>query len=132
MDFYTNHAEEIVPIAMNILFAKGYNTILPFRSIGLSVGTLEADTQPVQMDLFGQAKKREQLNQLHQAIDGIRSRFGERAIERGTSLANPVFNAIIPDRPRHHRLSLRHMSSRDESGLQKDFCQCVVRYQAGW
>jgi DNA polymerase-4 len=96
VDFYTNHAEEIVPVAMNILFTKGYNTILPFRSIGLSVGTLEPDTQPVQMDLFGQAKKREQLNQLHQAIDGIRSRFGERAIERGTSLANPVFNAIIP------------------------------------
>lgn len=96
VNFYTTHTEEIVPIAMNILLTKGYDTILPFRSIGLSVGTLEPDTQPVQMDLFGRAKKREQLNQLHQAIDGIRKRFGERAIERGTSLANPILNNIIP------------------------------------
>lgn len=94
--FHTTDTNDIVRVALDIFHTKGFEMLLPFRSIGMSVGSLEPDTRPVQMDLFGHAARRHKTDQLYRAIDSIRTRFGERAIERGISLANPIFNTIIP------------------------------------
>lgn len=94
--FYTTNADDIVRVALDIFNTKGFEMLLPFRSIGISVSSLEPDVRPVQTDLFGQVTRRNNIEQLSRAIDGIRARFGERSIERGIALANPVFNTIIP------------------------------------
>jgi DNA polymerase-4 len=96
VEYFTAQAEEIVPIAMRILNMKGFDTLLPYRSLGLSVGSLELNTKPMQMDLLGDAARRDRLARLHEAVDSIHTRFGERAIERGLALANPLYNTIIP------------------------------------
>lgn len=96
IDFYTEQAEEIVPVAMRILNMKGFDTLLPYRSLGLSVGSLELNSRPMQLDLLGRSEKRDKLFRLHEAVDSIHTRFGERAVERGLALANPLYNTIVP------------------------------------
>ncbi len=96
VDFYTAQAEEMVPIAMCILKDKGFDALLPYRSLGLTMGALELNTRPEQLDLLGRSARRDKLVRLHQAVDTIHTRYGERAIERGLALANPLYNTIIP------------------------------------
>jgi DNA polymerase-4 len=81
---------------MRLLHTKGYDTLLPYRSLGFSVGSLELNTQPDQLDMLGRSAKRDKLIRLSEAIDSIHTRYGERALERGLALANPTFNTIIP------------------------------------
>ena len=96
VDFFTAQAEEIVPVAMRLLHAKGFDTLLPYRSLGLAVGSLELATRPEQLDLLGRSAKRDKLARLSEAVDSIHLRFGERAIERGLALSNPIYNTILP------------------------------------
>lgn len=94
--FHTAQAEEMVPVAMDLLRFKGFDALLPYRSIGLSMGSLEADTRPTQMDMLGETARRDRLERLSRAVDGIHARFGARALQRGLALANPLYNTILP------------------------------------
>lgn len=94
--FHTAQAEEMVPVAMDILHYKGFDTMLPYRSIGISMGSLELTEKPVQLDMLGQTARRDKLERLSHAVDSIHARFGDRAIQRGLALANPLYNTIVP------------------------------------
>lgn len=94
--FHTAQAEEMVPVAMDILHFKGFDTMLPYRSIGISMGSLELITRPVQLDLLGQTARRDKLERLSHAVDSLHARFGDRSIQRGLALANPLYNTIVP------------------------------------
>lgn len=96
VQFHTAQAEEMVPLAMDILHCKGFDSMLPYRSIGISMGSLEATDRPVQLDMLGQTARRDKLERLSHAVDSIHARFGDRAIQRGLALANPLYNTIIP------------------------------------
>ncbi|MDD2429262.1 MAG: DNA polymerase IV [Eubacteriales bacterium] len=96
VDFNTAQAEDIVSTATEIFTKKGYANILPLRSLGVSVTSLESDKRPVQMDLLGSALRREKSNAASRAVDDIRRRFGARAIERGIALLDADYNAINP------------------------------------
>lgn len=96
LDHYTAQAEEMVPVAMELIKAKGLERHLPYRSLGLSMEMLQTDRQPVQTDMLGRSSRLEKLERLSQAVDEIHLRFGVRAIERGLALANPIYNTIIP------------------------------------
>ena len=96
VQFHTAQAEEMVPLAMDILHCKGFDSMLPYRSIGISMGSLEATDRPVQLDMLGQTARRDKLERLSHAVDSIHARFGDRAIQRGLALANPLYNTIVP------------------------------------
>lgn len=80
LSFSTAVPGVIVRTALDILRAKGFDAMLPFRSVGVSVSLLESDTCPVQLDMFGEADRREREEALGRAVDGIRRRFGKCSI----------------------------------------------------
>ncbi|MDD4081407.1 MAG: DNA polymerase IV [Eubacteriales bacterium] len=96
VDYHTAQAEDIVLIATEMLHAKGFCRLLPYRSLGITVGSLQTDTRPVQTDMLGRYARQDKLGRLSQAVDHIHARYGDRAIERGLALANPLYNTIVP------------------------------------
>lgn len=70
-----------------ILFEQLWNEV-PIRLLGIRAGKLLPDSTPIQMSLFDPAfTKNEKQRKLDQALDSIRSRFGEDAIVRGSMLS---------------------------------------------
>ena len=80
--FATNLEDEIASTAM-ALFTQRHIKLLPLRSIGISVSHLESDTAPLQLDMFGDAMKREEKLALSKAIDRLRTQYGSFVIQRG-------------------------------------------------
>ncbi|HEX3044868.1 MAG TPA: DNA polymerase IV [Bacillota bacterium] len=59
------------------------------RLIGVSVSDFTHPEKAVQLNLFGEpepTESREELKKLHQAVDGLKDRFGEGIITKGTIL----------------------------------------------
>ncbi|WP_339324189.1 hypothetical protein [Paenibacillus sp. FSL W8-0194] len=76
----TNITDEIYDAAC-LLFQRHWNG-LPVRKIGISLTDLRPDSL-IQLTLFGD---RDRKRNLERATDGIKSRFGETAILRASSL----------------------------------------------
>lgn len=91
----TNITNEIASIACQ-LFSERYQRYFPLRSIGISCSALSGAMAPVQLDMFGDLAKREKLEAVDGAIDGIRRRFGFQSIQRGIVLAEPAIAQINP------------------------------------
>lgn len=69
-----------------VLFEQLWNGA-PVRLLGIRAGKLLPEDAPVQMSLFDPAfTKSEKQRRLDQALDSIRSKFGEGAIVRGSML----------------------------------------------
>ena len=68
---------------------------LPLRSLGVSVGQLRLDSQPLQIDLFGERQRLRQ-EALDRALDGLRQRFGHQAVMRGIVLTDKEFVRVNP------------------------------------
>lgn len=69
-----------------LLFAQLWNGA-PVRLLGIRAGKLLSDDAPIQMSLFDpEFSKSEKQRKLDQALDSIRSKFGEDAIVRGSML----------------------------------------------
>ncbi|MCL6612029.1 MAG: DNA polymerase IV [Peptococcaceae bacterium] len=77
---YTDLPEDLYEAGMFLLDRHwaGY----PVRMVGLSLGGLISNAAP-QGDIFGRSEK---LRRVARACDGIRARFGEKAIKRASSL----------------------------------------------
>ncbi len=86
---------EIAALACS-LFEGRYANLLPLRSVGISCGMLSPDSSPIQLDMLGDQAKRERLERMDSALDGIRSRFGHQVIQRGVVLADSAFAQISP------------------------------------
>lgn len=91
----TNITKEIAEIACQ-LFSERYQHRLPLRSVGISCGSLLLADAPVQLDMLGDLEKREKMEAVDGAIDGIRKRFGFKSIQRGVVLAEPAIARINP------------------------------------
>jgi hypothetical protein len=78
------------------LFTERYLTLLPIRSIGISCGQLESDTAPVQLDMFGDAFKRDAKLALCKTIDDLRSQYGQLIVQRGVIMADTMFSKLNP------------------------------------
>lgn len=91
----TNITSEIAHRAY-IMFASRYAYALPLRSVGISCGSLQPDNAPIQLDMLGDEEKRERLERLDDALDGIRRRFGSQVVQRGVVLADRAFSQINP------------------------------------
>lgn len=91
----TNITKEIAEIACQ-LFSERYQHRLPLRSVGISCGSLLLADAPVQLDMLGDLEKREKMEAVDGAIDGIRKRFGFKSIQRGVVLAEPAIARTNP------------------------------------
>lgn len=95
IDVPTNITSEIAEVACR-LFADRYQRYFPLRSVGLSCTSLSLTKAPMQLDMFDNHAKREKLEAVGSAIDGIRKRFGNQVIQRGIVLAEPAIARINP------------------------------------
>lgn len=94
--FFTAQPDDMVAIAEELFRKQNYQQYFPLRSIGISMSTLEPDSNPVQMDLMGDAEKRARWEDALKAIDTVRARFGENIISRGIILADVQLGAVNP------------------------------------
>lgn len=84
MKMYTDVSSEILSAAM-ALFRANYNWERPLRSIGVTVSDFGSEF--LQFDLGGSVEKHEKLEKLETALDDIRRRFGNYAVQRASQLA---------------------------------------------
>ena len=79
------------------LLARHYKWKLPIRTLGVSAGELiPADAVSLQLDLEGTAEKRDKLERIERAMDGLKDRYGEAAVRRGTELIDPDLSGFRP------------------------------------
>ena len=78
------------------LFEARYTHLLPPRNVGLSCGTLSPDSAPIPLDMLGDQAKRERLERMDSAPDGILSRFGHQVIQRGWCWRTARLRASAP------------------------------------
>ena len=79
------------------LLARHYKWKLPIRTLGVSAGELiPADAVSLQLDLDGTAEKRDKLERIERAMDGLKDRYGAAAVRRGTELIDPDLSGFRP------------------------------------
>ena len=79
------------------LLARHYKWKLPIRTLGVSAGELiPADAVSLQLDLEGTAEKRDKLERIDRAMDGLKDRYGAAAVRRGTELIDPDLSGFRP------------------------------------
>ena len=90
----TDVSIEIINAAMKI-FRENYVWNNPIRSIGVAVSDFNVD-EGVQYDLSGTVEKREKLERLEKAVDNIRQRFGNYAVQRASLLKDEKLSRLNP------------------------------------
>ena len=90
----TDVSREIIDMAMKI-FLENYDWKNPLRSIGVAVSDFDID-EAVQFDLSGTVEKREKLQKIEKAVDGIRQRFGNYSVQRASMLADEGLSRFNP------------------------------------
>ena len=79
------------------LLARHYKWKLPIRTLGVSAGELiPADAVSLQLDPEGTAEKRDKLERIERAMDGLKDRYGAAAVRRGTELIDPDLSGFRP------------------------------------
>ena len=79
------------------LLARHYKWKLPIRTLGVSAGELiPADAVSLQLDLEGTAEKRDKLERIERAMDGLKDRYGAAAVRRSTELIDPDLSGFRP------------------------------------
>ena len=81
-------------MAMKI-FLENYDWKNPLRSIGVAVSDFDID-EAVQFDFSGTVEKREKLQKIEKAVDGIRQRFGNYSVQRASMLADEGLSRFNP------------------------------------
>lgn len=94
---YTNITTEIVQAGME-LFLKHYDWQHPIRSLGVSISELVSDVAPLQLDLFGQGMEQLKMEQLDITLDGLKKRFGSKAVRPAILLKDAELSGFDPKR----------------------------------
>lgn len=88
-------SNEIAAAAID-LFRENYKWPKPIRSLGVRGADLVSAASPLQMDIFGDAEKREQRERLERTVDLLRGRFGHQALLRAALLADEPLGTMDP------------------------------------
>ena len=78
------------------MFLERYASFLPLRSMGVSCTGFVRDDAPEQLDIFGECMKAHREEELEEAIDGLRGRFGHQVVRRGIVMFDSAFSEINP------------------------------------
>lgn len=84
----TDLTREIFQTGM-ALFHEMHRWPAPVRSLGISLGELERNDTPEQLDFFGMTELRQRQSGLDSTIDAIREKYGYSAIRRGLTAYEP-------------------------------------------
>lgn len=84
LKMYTDVSSEIIAGAM-ALFRASYDWRRPLRSVGVTV--FDFGQELLQFDLAGSVERHEKLEKVERAVDDIRRRFGNYAVQRASLLA---------------------------------------------
>ena len=68
----------------------------PIRSIGVSGTDFVLDSTPMQLDLYNNAQRRDKLERIDKAADGLRRRFGTKIVQRAVLLQDSKLTALNP------------------------------------
>lgn len=79
------------------LFSSHYLPLAPFRGVGVQCSALRSEFEPVQLAMFEDAVKDEKALRLEHAIDGLRTRYGAQAIQRGVVLGDQAYARVHPN-----------------------------------
>ena len=88
-------SSEITAAAMEI-FRANYRWDEPIRSIGVSVTDFSHDDIPVQLDMYDDYQKREDLAEIERTVDGLRRRFGNGCVRRAALLRDTDLTGFDP------------------------------------
>lgn len=88
-------ASEIAQGAIQLL-KKHYAWGAPIRSIGVSMTDFSHGDEPVQLDMFDNHKKREEMKALEETVDTLRRRFGNYCVQRAVLLKDPKLTGFNP------------------------------------
>ena len=90
--------QELCSTAADLFCASWDVESRPARGIGVrAIGLVPAEG-PIQLDLAGTELSRIRLKALDDAIDGLRSRFGNHAVRRLSELADSRLSALDPEK----------------------------------
>ncbi|MGI6221212.1 MAG: DNA polymerase Y family protein [Coriobacteriales bacterium] len=91
----TSITEEIARTAFELLRANvPFGPSHPLRAIGVRACNLVPVEVPLQGDLFSDMERREGLERLDHAIDGLRNRFGNACVRRLAELADDTLTDL--------------------------------------
>lgn len=82
-------SREIAKAAME-LFNKNYNFSVPVRSVGVRACNLCDDSTGMQLDFFGDERKREKYERLEKSVDRIRERFGSGSVKKAVLIGDDL------------------------------------------
>jgi DNA polymerase-4 len=88
-------AGELTAAAMKLLH-ENYRWQKPLRGIGIRGANLIPLSDPRQLNIFADERKREKLERLEYAVDDIRRRFGHRAIGRALLSSDNLLGKLNP------------------------------------
>ncbi|RPF47697.1 DNA polymerase-4 [Hydrogenoanaerobacterium saccharovorans] len=88
-------ASEITQIAMK-LFADNYKWYRPIRSIGVSVTDFSHGDESIQLDMFCNQQRREELEVLEGTVDWLRRRYGHFCVQRAVVLQDTALTSFNP------------------------------------
>ncbi len=91
--YATSLTDEIVGAAF-ALFEHRYGCSYPYRSIGISCGSLVEDTEPQQLDFFGATAQREKKLVLARTVDALNDRFFSKIVALGVTMLDKEFFAV--------------------------------------
>lgn len=75
------------------LLARHYKWRLPIRTLGVTGGDLiPAGQTSLQLDLEGKAWRRERMEKIERAMDGLKQRYGGSAVRRAAQLVDPALS----------------------------------------
>ena len=90
----TNVSNELIEAAMK-LFTANYHWENPIRSLGISVTDFDYD-YVYQYDLSKTVQQREKLENLENAVDRLKDRYGNFCIQKGTALIDTGLSHFNP------------------------------------
>ena len=91
----TSSSLEIAQVAFD-LFRSNYRWGKPLRGVGVRGASLVPADTPVQLGFFSNAEKREKLERLDKAVDGVRERYGYTSVQRARIYTDRGLGAINP------------------------------------
>ena len=73
-----------------------YHWQCPIRSLGISISDLVSDSTPMQLDLYGAGQEQLRREKLDTTVDGLKRRFGTKAVRPAVLLTDPGLSGIDP------------------------------------